>query len=187
PNVTLIDSCAVNELVTSPDKKQVIGVRVTKRSAENNTETLQADLVMDASGRGSATPKWLESLGYARPQETEVKARIGYATREYRRIEKDVNKLCVEMVSPAAPFEKHGTFLFPIEDDRWIMTSGGYVGAHPPIDEAGLLEFVRSLPAPDIFNIISKAEPLTEISAYKYPASLRRHYERLKRFPEGFL
>ena len=187
PNVTLIDSCAVNELVTSPDKKQVIGVRLTKRSAENNTEILQADLFVDASGRGSSTPKWLESLGYARPQETEVKARIGYSTREYRRIEKDVNKICVEMVSPAAPFEKHGTFLFPIEDDRWIMTSGGYVGDHPPTDEAGLLEFVRSLPAPDIFNIISKAEPLTEIITYKYPASLRRHYEKLKRFPEGFL
>jgi len=187
PNVTLIDSCAVIELVTSPDKKQVIGVRVTKRSTENNTETLEADLVVDASGRGSATPKWLESLGYARPQETEVKARIGYATCEYRRIEKDVNKLSIEMISPAAPFEKHGTFLFPIEDDRWIMTSGGYVGDHPPSDEAGLLEFVRSLPAQDIYNIISNTEPLTEIITYKYPASLRRHYEKLKRFPEGFL
>lgn len=187
PNVTLIDSCAVNELVTSPDRKQVIGVRVDKRSTENNMETLEADLVVDASGRGSSTPKWLESLGYARPQETEVKARIGYATREYRRIEKDVNKICIEMISPAAPFEKHGAFLLPIEDDRWIMTSAGYVGDHPPTDEAGLLEFIRSLPAPDIYNIISKAEPLTEVITYKYPTSLRRHYEKLKRFPEGFL
>ena len=187
PNVTLIDSCAVNELVTSPDKKQVTGVRVTKRAAENSEEILEADLVVDASGRGSATPKWLESLGYASPQETEVKSRIGYATREYRRLEKDINKICVQMISPAAPFEKHGTFLFPIENDRWIMTSGGYVGDHPPTDEAGLLEFVRSLPAPDIYNIISQAEPLTEIITYKYPASLRRRYEKLKRFPEGFL
>ena len=187
PNVTLIDSCAVNELVTSPDRQQVIGVRVTKRSTENTTEILEAELVVDASGRGSSTPKWLESLGYARPQETEVKARIGYATREYRRTEKDVNKICVEMISPAAPTEKHGTFLFPIEDGRWIMTSGGYVGAHPPADEAGLLEFVRTLPAPDIFNIISNTEPLTEIITYKYPTSLRRHYEKLKRFPEGLL
>jgi len=187
PNVTLIDACAVNELVTSPDRKQVIGVRITKRSGANNAEVHEADLIVDASGRGSSTPKWLESLGYARPQETEVKARIGYATREYRRIEKDVNKINIEMISPAAPFEKHGTFLFPIEDDRWIMTSGGYVGDHPPADEAGLLEFVRALPTPDIFNIISNTEPLTEVITYKYPTSLRRHYEKLKSFPEGFL
>ena len=186
PNVTLIDSCAVNELVTNPDNDQILGVRVTKRSTENTPENINADLVVDASGRGSATPKWLESLGYARPQEIEVKARIGYTTREYRRREKDPSQVHIEMISPTAPFEKHGTFLFPIEDDRWIMTSGGYVGNHPPADEAGLLEFVRSLPAPDIFNIISKTEPLTEIITYKYPASLRRHYEKLTRFPEGY-
>jgi 2-polyprenyl-6-methoxyphenol hydroxylase-like FAD-dependent oxidoreductase len=187
PNITLIDSCAVDELVTTPDNKRVTGVRVTKRSAENAAEVLEADLVMDASGRGSSTPKWLENLGYARPQETEVKARIGYCTREYRRIEKDIDKIRVEMISPTAPTEKHGAFLFPIEGDRWIMTCSGYVGSHPPTDEAGLLEFVRSFPAPDIYNIISNTEPLTEIVTYKYPASLRRHYEKLPRFPESYL
>jgi 2-polyprenyl-6-methoxyphenol hydroxylase-like FAD-dependent oxidoreductase len=177
----------VEGLVTSPDQKQVLGVRATKRSPENNSEILEADLVVDASGRGSATPKWLESLGYRRPPETEVKARIGYATREYQRLEKDPDRISVEMVSATAPAEKHGTFLFPIENDRWIMTAGGYVGDHPPADEAGLLEFVRSLPAPDIYNIIRDAEPMTEIITYKYPASLRRHYEKLKHFPEGLL
>jgi len=187
PNVTLIDSCAVDELVTSADKARVTGVRVSKRSGEKNAEVLEADLVVDASGRGSSTPKWLESLGYARPQETEVKARIGYATCEFRRVEKDPEKIRIEMISPAAPSEKHGTFLFPIEDDRWIMTSGGYVGDHPPTDKAGLLEFVRSLPTPDVYNIISNTEALTEIVGYKYAASLRRHYEKLTRFPEGYL
>jgi len=103
PNVTLIDSCAVNELVTTPDKSQVTGVRVTKRSAKNNAEVIEADFIVDASGRGSSTPKWLEALGYARPDETEVKARIGYSTREYRRIEKDENKIRIEMISPTAP------------------------------------------------------------------------------------
>jgi len=185
-NVSLVDQCAVSEPVTSTDKRQVTGVRLTKRSDEQTIETMDADLVVDASGRGSATPKWLESLGYERPAETEVKARIGYATREYRRI-KDDDHSYAEWISPVAPNEKHGTFLNPIEGGRWIMTCGGYLGDHPPADEAGLLEFVRSLPAPDIYNIISNAEPLTDIITYKYPASLRRHYEKLKRFPEGFL
>jgi 2-polyprenyl-6-methoxyphenol hydroxylase-like FAD-dependent oxidoreductase len=187
PNITLIDACAMEALVTSPNHKQVIGVRATKRTPENHSEILEADLVVDASGRGSATPKWLESLGYRRPLETEVKVRIGYATREYRRLEKGPDRISVEMVSATAPAEKHGTFLFPIENDRWIMTAGGYIGDHPPADEAGLLEFVRSLPAPDIYNIIRDAEPMTEIITYKYPASLRRHYEKLKYFPEGLL
>ena len=186
-NITLIDACAMDALVTSPDQKQVIGVRANKRSPENNIEFLEADLVVDATGRGSGTPKWLEGLGYSRPPETEVKARIGYVTREYRRLEKDPDRIYAEMISPAAPAEKHVAFLFPIENDRWIMTASGYVGDHPPTDEAGLLEFVRSLPSPAIYNIVRDAEPLTEIITYKYPASLRRHYEKLKRFPEGLL
>ena len=187
PNITLIDCCAVNELVTNAEKSRVTGVRVTRRSGGDKDEVMEADLVVDASGRGSSSPKWLESLGYERPSETEVKTRIGYATREFRRTEKDPDKICIEMVSPAAPAEKHGTFLFPIEGDRWIMTAGGYVGDHPPTDEVGLLEFVRTLPASNVYDVISREEPLTDVLIYKYPASLRHHYEKLKRFPEGYL
>lgn len=187
PNVKLLDSCAVTELVASPDKKRITGVRLAGRSAQLDSETLDADLVADASGRGSAAPKWLESLGYDRPTETEVKARIGYATREYRRLEQDEKKIRSEMILPTGPSEKHGAILFPVEGDRWMMTAGGYAGDHPPADEAGLMEYVRTLSAPDIYNIVSKAEPLTEIITYKYPTSVRRHYEKLKRFPEGFL
>jgi 2-polyprenyl-6-methoxyphenol hydroxylase-like FAD-dependent oxidoreductase len=187
PSVTLIDQCAVTDLVPSRDKKQIIGVRLSKSLAENDTEILEADLVVDASGRGTASIKWLVNLGYDRPAETEVKARIGYATREYRRITKDADFVRSEVILPTAPAEKHGAILFPVEGDRWLMTAGGYLGDHPPTDEAGLMEYIRTLPAPDIFNIISKAEPLTEIVTYKYPASVRRHYEKLKHFPEGFL
>jgi 2-polyprenyl-6-methoxyphenol hydroxylase-like FAD-dependent oxidoreductase len=187
PNVTLADSCAVTELVTNAQKTRITGVHVNRRSGENAAEVLEADLVVDASGRGSATPKWLEGLGYARPQETEVKSNIGYSTREYRRAPKDANTIRIEMISPVAPHEKHGVFIFPIEDNRWIMTAGGYVGKHPPATEAELHEFVRSMPVSDVYDIISEAEPLTDIVTYRYAASLRHHYEKLSRFPEGFL
>jgi 2-polyprenyl-6-methoxyphenol hydroxylase-like FAD-dependent oxidoreductase len=185
PNVKLIDACAVSELMTEIDHRQILGVQATKRANQNETETLRADLIVDASGRGSATPKWLESLGYERPPETEVKPRIGYATREYRRRAEHPSQ--VVMISPTPPEQKYGTFLFPIEGERWIMTAGGYVGSHPPADEPGLLEFIRTLPRPDIYDIITHSEPLTEIVTYKYVASLRHHYEKLERFPEGYL
>ena len=187
PNVTLLDSCAVSELVTTPDKKQVTGVRLNQRSADNTTDVLNADLVVDASGRGSSAAKWLETLGYARPSESRVKARLGYVTREYRRTITDPDTLRIQMVTPAAPVERHGVFLFPIEGDRWIMTASGYVDDHPPATEAGLLEFLRNLPAKDAYNIISQSEPLTDIITYNYPASLRRHYEKLTSFPAGYL
>jgi 2-polyprenyl-6-methoxyphenol hydroxylase-like FAD-dependent oxidoreductase len=187
PNITLLDSCSVKALITSPDRRQVQGVLMNRRDEENETETLLADLIVDASGRGSSTPKWLEGLGYERPQETEVKIRVSYATREYRRTIKGPGIIYLEMISPRAPQEKRGAFLFPVEGDRWILTAGSYVGDHIPATEDGLMEYIRNLPASNIYDVISKAEPLSEVLTYKYPSSLRRHYEKLKRFPENYL
>jgi hypothetical protein len=61
------------------------------------------------------------------------------------------------------------------------------VGESVPTDEAGFLEFARSLPTPDLYNVLSNAQPLSDITPYSFPASLRRHYEKLSRFPEGYL
>jgi len=183
-NVTLRSSCAVSGLLTMLDKKRVTGVQFIDRTNGNQTHSLPAGLVIDASGRGSSALKWLEELGYAKPFEEEVKIKVGYATRIYRRDPQDQFSV---MISADPPNGKRGAYLFPIEGDRWIVTAGGYVGDYPPTDEAGFLDFLRSVPAPDIYNILGRAEPLSEIFPYKYPASLRRHYENLNRFPEGYL
>jgi hypothetical protein len=49
------------------------------------------------------------------------------------------------------------------EGERWIVTLGGYLDDHPPLDEAGYIEFARSLPKPEIFEVIKDAEPLTSL------------------------
>jgi len=49
------------------------------------------------------------------------------------------------------------------------------------------LAFAQSLAAPEVYNVIKDAEPLSDIVTYRFKASLRRHYERLSGFPEGFL
>lgn len=182
-NVSLRAGCAVEALITSEDRTQITGVRITDRTT-GQSEALTADLVVDAGGRGSSTPKWLEGLGYEKPVEEEVKIRVGYATRMYRRDPKDTFLL---MISATPPKGTRGAYLYPVEGDRWILTAGGVLGDHPPADEAGLLEYVRNVERPEVYDIISQAEPLSEIHTYKYPASLRRHYEKLKRFPEGYL
>lgn len=187
PNITIMDNTPAKELITTPDKQKVLGVVIERRSNGGETENLLADLVLDACGRGSSAPKWLESLGYGRPTETEVKIRVGYATREYRRTETEMGTFFAEMISAASPHEKRGAFIYPIEGNRWILTTGSSQGEAVPSDEASLLEFVRNLPVPTVYNIISKAEPLSGIINYKYPASLRRHYEKMERFPENFL
>jgi 2-polyprenyl-6-methoxyphenol hydroxylase-like FAD-dependent oxidoreductase len=73
------------------------------------------------------------------------------------------------------------------EDDRWIVTLGGYLGDRPPMEETGYIEFARSLPKPEIFEVIKDAEGLTPLSPYQFSTNLRRHYEELSRFPEGLV
>ncbi len=68
-----------------------------------------------------------------------------------------------------------------------MATLAGWLGDHPPDDEEGYLNFARSLSTPGFYNAVKDAEPLSPIVTYKFPHSLRRHYESLNRFPEGLV
>lgn len=187
PNVTLVDNCAVKALDVTADHQRVTGVRVERRNSEAGEYAWAADLVVDCTGRGSRSPQWLVELGYAAPTESEVKVNVGYATRIYRRDPADPRSQDWILLTPEAPKESRFGGMFPIEGDRWIVSMGGWMGDHAPTDEQGFLEYARDLPAPDIYNIINHAEPLSDITPHKFTSSLRRHYEKLDRFPEGYL
>lgn len=186
-NITLLDNCAIKRLLASADQQSVIGVQVERRDGAAREETMTADLVVDCTGRGSRTPQWLTDMGFAAPSETEVKVDVGYATCVYRRDPTDPRGKEWMLYTPEAPKETRFGGMFPVEGDRWIVSMGGWMGDHAPIDEKGFLEYARNLPAPDIYNVISKSEPLTEIVPHKFSSSLRRHYEKLARFPQGYL
>jgi hypothetical protein len=107
-------------------------------------------------------------------------------TRLYRRRPEHLRGKEAIVMAACRPGWRFGVILAQ-EDERWIVTLGGYLGDHPPVDEAGYIEFARSLPKPEIFEVIKDAEPLTPLTPYQFNANLRRHYEELSRFPEGLL
>src|SRR5205814_4884170 len=110
-----------------------------------STETLTADLVVDASGRGSAIPRWLEEIGRGRPEESRVTVRVGYASRLYRRPPDGSWPWKVLYVLGGAPDSRRLGMLAPVEGGRWICVLAGLLDDHPPSDEAGFLEFARGL------------------------------------------
>ena len=192
PNISARQEVSARELVAEAGNRRVTGVRIAPRMMEDRegaaeSETLLADLVVDATGRGSRSPQWLSALGYEAPRESTVKVNLAYATRLYRRQPAKAEDVKAFIMAQAPPNGTRGCAMLGIENDQWILTLFGYLGDHPPADEAGFLEFARSLPAPDVYNIISRSEPVSEITTYKFPANLRRHYEKLTRFPEGYL
>ena len=84
PKVAFLDSRDIVGLAATPDGRRVTGARVLRRADGGAEELLGADLVVDATGRGSRTPIRLEALGYPRPDEEQVQVGLGYTTRTYR-------------------------------------------------------------------------------------------------------
>ncbi|MCL4868710.1 MAG: FAD-dependent monooxygenase [Anaerolineae bacterium] len=183
PNVEVVTQCDVLGLLTTPDKRRVNGVRLIRRQPGSAEESLAADLVVDASGRGSRSPAWLESLGYERPSEDNIKINITYTSCYYRRRPEHIPGVNAVVVDD---FRRAGAMISQ-EGNRWIVTLGGYLGEQATPTHAGILEYARNLNPPIIYHTLKDAEPLGEPTTYKTPSNLRRRYERLPRFPTGYL
>jgi 2-polyprenyl-6-methoxyphenol hydroxylase-like FAD-dependent oxidoreductase len=186
PNVRLVDRCDAVGLTTTPDGRRVTGARVLRRGDGSAEELLGADLVVDATGRGSRTPAWLEALAYPRPPKEQVRIGLGYATRVYRQRRGALGG-DLAVVQAATPQHPRTGALQVLEGGRWLLTLGGILGDHPPTDPDGFLDFARSLRFPDLYEAVRHAEPLDDPVPFRFPASVRHRYERLDRFPDGLV
>ena len=165
----------------------VCGVLGRTRRSGSTEERMRADLVVDATGRGSRAPRWLQELGYDAPEETVVSAFLGYASRLYRVPEGFASDWKGAYVQVAPPAHTRGGIMLPVEGGRWLVTLIGGGRDYPPADDEGFLEFARSLKSPVIHDAIKGAEPLTPVRCHRATGNRRRHYERLKRQPDNFI
>jgi 2-polyprenyl-6-methoxyphenol hydroxylase-like FAD-dependent oxidoreductase len=186
PAVTVLDRCVAAGLAATPDGRRVHGARVIRRQDGGQDRTLTADLVVDTTGRGSRTPAWLRELGRPVPAVDEIRVGVGYASCTYRLTPGALGGTVAILTAPS-PGRPRGGALSAMEDDRFILTLFGLAGAHPPTDPPGFTDFAAGLPLRDIHQAVRGTERLDEPVAFRYPASVRRRYERLPTFPDGLL
>lgn len=188
PRVSVIQRHDVVGLTADEDGVRVTGVRLRRRGESSAAVTeLAADLVVDASGRGSKAPQWLEELGYTPPRETVIDAFPGYASRLYRRPAGSQQSWKTMYIIPTPPNSPRGGVIVPIDGDRWMVTLIGMGRDYPPTDEEGFLAFARSLPSRRFYEAIRSAEPLTEPYGFRRNENRLRHFDQLPRYLEGFL
>jgi len=184
-NVRLRERCTVLEPTFDQAQRRVTGVSVQSQGSDR-AQMMNADFVVDASGRGSSSPVWLGAWGYPKPREELIKINLGYVTRQYRRLPEHLRGKSGAIIAACPPDWRFGVVLSQ-EGGRWIVTLGGYLGDHAPMDDNGFVDFARSLQKPEIFDLVRVAEPLCPLMPYHFSANLRRHYEELSRFPASFL
>src|SRR5690349_21730850 len=186
PCIRFVEGVEVVGLQSDPEKRRVTGVRIRNRrggSEQLEADALyEADLVVDALGRRSQTPKWLVEMGYPAPEESVVDSFLGYVTRRYKR--KPNTPMILIVASP--PNDPYTGLVFPEENDMMVALIAGYNRHYPPTDPEEFEAFAQNL-GPEFQEALRDAEPISQPSGYRGTSSCWRHYERLKRWPERFV
>lgn len=184
--IGIIDGCDVVGPMVSGSGDRLTGVRVLRRRGGSAEEALDADLVVDATGRAGRALRWLDQLGSPRPAADELHVGVAYATRHVRLPAGALGDDRIVVVGPQ-PGRLTGMYLAEQERGWSILTVFGYEGQEPPRDPDGFTRFVADVAPADLVDALSDAEPLSDVFTHRLPSSLRRRYERLDRFPDGFL
>jgi 2-polyprenyl-6-methoxyphenol hydroxylase-like FAD-dependent oxidoreductase len=181
-NITTRYACAIRDPLIRDGR--IAGVVV-----HGSGEEIEADLVIDASGRVGRTPRWLTNMNYALPAESHINCDFAYTTVMFR--PKDPGSLedAGFFVMPAASgrHTRRSACLVKTESGDWLASLSGRLGDHPPEDYEGYLKWAETLVDDRLLTLIRQADPISEPIHFKFPRSIRRHYEKLKRFPEGLL
>jgi 2-polyprenyl-6-methoxyphenol hydroxylase-like FAD-dependent oxidoreductase len=183
-NVVIRHHCRVLDLVSSADRRSITGARCEETGGTR--ETVSADLIVDASGRGALTLAALEAMGHPRPQETTVGVNIGYATAVFEIPEQRHDWQAV-LTFPSAPSDGRCGYLVPVEENRWMVCIAELHCPRPPFDLAEFLAAARRLRTRTIYDAIKNARPAGDPQRFRFPESSWRHYETVVDFPQGLI
>lgn len=186
PRITLLEETSALGFTTTPDHRAVIGARITRSGLGGKDEVLQADLVIDATGRGTRTPYWLADLGYPSPESDALTVNVAYSTAVWR-LPDDALAGDRAVIAGPRPGVHRGGALAAIEGDRYIVTLIGMLGESPPDSPDGFVEYAHSLEVPSIAEALADAVLLEGPVRTRFPTSLRHRYDRMRRFPTGLL
>ncbi|GHJ45164.1 FAD-binding monooxygenase [Catellatospora sp. TT07R-123] len=185
PNVELRPRHEALGLLATDDRARITGVRVLPVGG-GEEQHHEADLVVDATGRGNRGPTWLAELGYDKPVEDLVDPKTVYMSRNYKRVPGQ-GDFAAFLCSPS-PQQPYGGVAIAAEGDRWMVTFIAAGGAEAPSGDPDTYhEFAKQFPGQELYELLSVAEPLGPPHRMRLPVSVRRRYEHMKRLPLGFL
>jgi 2-polyprenyl-6-methoxyphenol hydroxylase-like FAD-dependent oxidoreductase len=182
--------CASRPLIESVLRRKVMAIpNVTVRSECRVTEIVpsEADLVVDASGRGALTLTFLTELGWDQPEATEVGIDISYATAVLQMPTDAQSDWKMALTQPNPPTLAIGGLILPLEGDRWIALISDRAATSRVETWDSFLDKARLLVTPTLYNALRGVKPPGGILHHAFRGSSWRHFERLPRLPRGVL
>ncbi|MGY0070307.1 NAD(P)/FAD-dependent oxidoreductase [Streptomyces sp. QTS137] len=185
PRITLLPQAKAISLLG--DRQGVTGVRV--RKADGSEVERTAHLVIDASGKGTNTPRWLaEDLRIKGLATERIKSGLTYASRMYRAPVPTQDWPFVSIQADPRDLRTARTGgILPIDGDRWHVSLIGPRGAAPTGSADAFVPYARGLRHPVVADLLRHAEPLTDVTVTRSTVNTRHYYERLDVWPEGLV
>jgi 2-polyprenyl-6-methoxyphenol hydroxylase-like FAD-dependent oxidoreductase len=181
--VTVLDGTTVKGLHASSDRCRIVGARVERDGVSTD---LAADLVVDATGRAAPLLGDLVALGYELPATDHIHVDIRYATQVIDRRPGDLDG-AEFLIALAEPPRSRYAVVLPLEGDRWILTTSGAHGDHPPVTPEGLASFVASFDLPELVSLADPSRSTAPARTHRFPSSQRRLLEKLRAVPTGYV
>ncbi len=188
PNITFLDNHDIGELVTTQPNR-ISGVTIGARDSPGSrtVQTLWSDLIVDATGRATRTPLLLQKLGYPQPPKQTFTADGIYHSQQIAIPEQGSFVERMILVLPEGKSQRGG--LVACEDNTWTLTIASRTNdlAHAPADFADMLTLAQDFIPIHIQPALRRAQPLTDVSTYRYPGGEWRRYDHLACYPRGLL
>lgn len=165
---------------------RVTGVRVD--TPQEQGRLLAADLVIDASGRGSRARTWLQALGVTGIRQAEVDSGLVYATRIFE-APTGAHEAGFPIVNvqsdPRVPVPGQTATIVPIENGQWQATLSGTRGGQPTGDPDRFIPFAKGIRDPIVGELLEGKKPLTDVAVTQGTANRRIYFEKAE-LPDGF-
>ena len=182
PNVTVLERTEVTALrAAGATQRYCTGVDVLARD-DGTTRTLEADLVVDASGAHSRAAEWLRQLDLEVPEDEVIDGYSGYSSRWFALGTPHAwpsewwwKVLFLRLATPEWPYF---IAFFPIEHHRWLLSYIGVNKAYPPTHEDEFTAALARLASPVVHEMVRRMVPISPVYPSRATRNRWRHYER---------
>jgi 2-polyprenyl-6-methoxyphenol hydroxylase-like FAD-dependent oxidoreductase len=187
PQVRLLGRTAVLDLLWTPGGGRVVGVRSVSSddpSTTPSTAAIEADLVVDASGRASRLGEWLHRAGHPEPGRRTDRVDLTVVTRRFRGCPRA--ECAGDVVAGSRPRGGRSAVAQLHEGGVWSVSLAGYHGDRPPPELGRFLAAAPSYGGSVLADVLDCAEPIDDAVTYRFPANRRRDLDRTP-MPPGVL